>query len=1351
MLIRAVLFFLFGFALFPHSAAADGYGPVRSGDSLWKIAAQVNTPPDSELSRQQIMLALLRHNPHAFQSPCNVNSLKLGAYLQLPSPAQIAQTSKTEAIALLAEQERARREQDGKIHCPGELASSPVPATLAEPEHPSAMQNQQDAMTGSESSAAPSASSPMPAQSVEPADNKEIQVPHLPARKPAARVEAKADTAPQFWRQQPVILAALGLALFAVVWLLIRLRRRLYAHFRLSLYLLLSLLFALLALVMYRAFWVESAPPLHIALIAPLSGESESAGLAHLQGAQLYVEQLNQTGGIHGQPVELIRRDDRNNPEQGRAQAQSVATQTEALGVVGHNYSSVSQRAGEVYRIYGLPAVTPSSTDPQITQDNPWYFRVVTHNDFQGRFIAHYLKDVLGYRKVSLIYKDDNSYSKHLADVFLETAQDIGLQVKRSWPFQGKDRFLDDTLRRITGEFVEQKTQDEALFLSMHAAEGSKLVYLLKESGVQNQIIGPNAFATKAFQDDFRVYPKSAQNPGYYSDGILVATPLIFDTANEYAQHFRQSYLERYGEPPGWHAAYSFDAARMLGEALGQAGISGMPSTVGEDRAKIRAWLAAITTPETAVDSVTGLNYFDSQGNARKSLTVGVYKEGHLISALYQLRTSRSSSSQQARPIEQQWIEIDGQRMDKINVVYVGVQMNKISHIDPLLNTAKLDFYLWFRYQGDIKADDIEFLNAAEPVHLGEPLEVALQGNEEYRLYRASGLFKLNFLAQQRQYGNLLSGIRFINRKLGRDKLLYVSDELGMGVNEKQSLKQRLKDEQVLSDGNDWVINSAGVFLDNIAKASLGNPSYLDDASGEIEHSRFNFSVALQQTQFSLRDLIPVNITYTLIAFSLILLILSGFIARLCRTLSGLRKPLWFTQLTLTLLLLLSLEVLFIQFISPLLERKMQEMGIIGFEILWWLAIAWFISRAIESFFWQPLEQSAGRPIPNVVRLFVASLLYLLAIFGVIAFVFDQKITSLLATSGVVAMIIGLAIQINISNLFSGIAINIEHPFRIGDWIQLKDQREGKVVDITWRTTRLQTREATIITIPNSMAAESVVENFHYPDDHYWLWFKLYIEPHHLPAQVQKIIIDAMLSLPFVERDRAPFVRYRIDEWAYVYMPTCRVKDYGQHSNYLDRLHERLWLHLHQAGIQPALKGRHIDLFWERRAKQEELGSSRHLPAAWEQTPLFACIPETEAAQLAQRLPAQTLRKGARLSLTEQSETALWVIAEGVLSLRDKNQHPAADLSLGECFGPPPSEVISAPQLYAEALSDCRLLTLDFAAFNELAVHYPAFAERVAQTLARHYSAPPSAAKEIAEEEEGLFQPLRSWLERVFN
>jgi len=127
--------------------------------------------------------------------------------------------------------------------------------------------------------------------------------------------------------------------------------------------------------------------------------------------------------------------------------------------------------------------------------------------------------------------------------------------------------------------------------------------------------------------------------------------------------------------------------------------------------------------------------------------------------------------------------------------------------------------------------------------------------------------------------------------------------------------------------------------------------------------------------------------------------------------------------------------------------------------------------------------------------------------------VFEKPITSLLATSGVVTIVIGLAIQMNLSNIFSGIALNIDRSLRIGDWVKIGDFDEGKVVNINWRVTQIKTRRDYILSIPNSTISTSNIHNFSYPDAQYWLLVRVPIEHQHDPRKVEEILLKAVLSV----------------------------------------------------------------------------------------------------------------------------------------------------------------------------------------------------------------------------------------------
>ncbi len=91
--------------------------------------------------------------------------------------------------------------------------------------------------------------------------------------------------------------------------------------------------------------------------------------------------------------------------------------------------------------------------------------------------------------------------------------------------------------------------------------------------------------------------------------------------------------------------------------------------------------------------------------------------------------------------------------------------------------------------------------------------------------------------------------------------------------------------------------------------------------------------------------------------------------------------------------------------------------------------------------------------------------------------VFRQLLSAVLATSGVVALVLGFALQSALADVLSGLAINIDRPFGAGDWIEVHPDIEGEVVEINWRSTRLRTWLSELIVVPNSVVAKSVVIN----------------------------------------------------------------------------------------------------------------------------------------------------------------------------------------------------------------------------------------------------------------------------------
>ena len=104
-------------------------------------------------------------------------------------------------------------------------------------------------------------------------------------------------------------------------------------------------------------------------------------------------------------------------------------------------------------------------------------------------------------------------------------------------------------------------------------------------------------------------------------------------------------------------------------------------------------------------------------------------------------------------------------------------------------------------------------------------------------------------------------------------------------------------------------------------------------------------------------------------------------------------------------------------------------------------------------------------------------LVYVVALVGIMDTVLKQPISAVLATSGVLAIVLGLALQNTLADVFSGLALNIERPFRAGEWITIPDGIEGQVMEINWRATRIKTASNNMIVIPNSVISKATITN----------------------------------------------------------------------------------------------------------------------------------------------------------------------------------------------------------------------------------------------------------------------------------
>ena len=159
-----------------------------------------------------------------------------------------------------------------------------------------------------------------------------------------------------------------------------------------------------------------------------------------------------------------------------------------------------------------------------------------------------------------------------------------------------------------------------------------------------------------------------------------------------------------------------------------------------------------------------------------------------------------------------------------------------------------------------------------------------------------------------------------------------------------------------------------------------------------------------------------------------------------------------------------------------------------GLQAAVWLSGAHVVTRLLEVVFWDRVAKGLlGKEPPRIARDILAILVFAVAVSGIVATVLDRSITGLWATSGILSLVAGFALKDMILDIACGVALQVEKPFSVGDWVEIQGNRpENNVVacitEVNWRTTRLKSTSNNVIVIPNRRICDATITNYRSED-----------------------------------------------------------------------------------------------------------------------------------------------------------------------------------------------------------------------------------------------------------------------------
>ncbi|WP_147115352.1 mechanosensitive ion channel family protein [Tateyamaria sp. syn59] len=192
--------------------------------------------------------------------------------------------------------------------------------------------------------------------------------------------------------------------------------------------------------------------------------------------------------------------------------------------------------------------------------------------------------------------------------------------------------------------------------------------------------------------------------------------------------------------------------------------------------------------------------------------------------------------------------------------------------------------------------------------------------------------------------------------------------------------------------------------------------------------------------------------------------------------------------------------------------------GVVGY-----LAAAWLGSRLFGLF--ADRRRPHKGPYPRLFRDLVAVLLFFTATIASAALLLGQGLLGALAGSSLILAMLGFAIRNVVADTLSGIALGVEAPCRIGDWVDIDEVARGRVIEIGWRTTRVLTQDATYMILPNSQIARRRITNYSAPKPQYRAQLSLKLA-HEVPVDNAKaLILKALNEARLIQSEPTPDVR----------------------------------------------------------------------------------------------------------------------------------------------------------------------------------------------------------------------------------
>lgn len=332
-----------------------------------------------------------------------------------------------------------------------------------------------------------------------------------------------------------------------------------------------------------------------VGVYVDLTGQTSSFGQSTRNGIQLAVDEINAAGGVNGRKIALTVEDDQGRTEQAKTVVEKLINQDKVVAVLGEVASSNTLAAAPVAQSAKIPMITPSSTNPRVTQVGDYIFRVCFLDDFQGSSIAKFAANDLKGKTAAILGDVNSDYSKGLTEFFEKEFTKLGGQVVAKEAYTQTDPDFKAQLTKI------RNLNPDVIYVPGYYGQVGIIVKQARELGMNMPMLGGDGWDS----------PELWSLGGEALRNTFITNHYSADDPNPVIQTFVKNYKAKYNNvAPDSLAALAYDSAKVLADAIKRAG--------GTDSAKLREAINA--TKDFA--GVTGLISINAERNAVKPAVV---------------------------------------------------------------------------------------------------------------------------------------------------------------------------------------------------------------------------------------------------------------------------------------------------------------------------------------------------------------------------------------------------------------------------------------------------------------------------------------------------------------------------------------------------------------------------------------------------------------------------------------------------------------------------------------------------------------------------------------------------------